>query len=386
MTRYQVLNTLLHLIIFFLGAGIGSFLNVVIYRLPLGISVNQPRRSFCPKCKYQIPFYHNIPLVSWLLLRGRCAKCSTSISSRYFWVELLVGILFYAIFHRFGGDWSLIREWGPQVLCLWLFIALLVAGTFIDLEHFILPHEITIGGTVAGLLCSLAVPELMTETSHLRGFLHSLGSAAFGLGLLWIIVELGKLALGRKRHSFESAVRWEVAQPDETAPPVVRLGEDEMPWEDIFTRASDRLVVTSTTLTVNDQSWESVTAELWMEKLKVLRGKEVLSDLPWEEVRSIHGTTQEVVIPREAMGFGDVLFLMMIGAFGGWQAVLFTLIAASIIGTIIPTLQRITGFGEWGAKIPFGPYLAAGAGLWLFYGPQFINWYLSKLAWRSGAL
>lgn len=386
MTRYQVLNTLLHIIIFFLGAGIGSFLNVVIYRLPLGMSVNQPRRSFCPKCKYQIPFYHNIPLVSWLLLRGRCAKCSTSISSRYFWVELLVGILFYAIFQRFGGDWSLIREWGPQVLCLWLFIALLVAGTFIDLEHFILPHEITIGGTVAGLLCSLAVPELMTETSHLRGFLRSLGSAAFGLGLLWIIVELGKLALGRKRHSFESAVRWEVAQPDETAPPVVRLGEDEMPWEDIFTRSSDRLVVTSTTLTVNDQSWESVTAELWMEKLKVLRGKEVLSELPWEEVRSIHGSTQEVVIPREAMGFGDVLFLMMIGAFGGWQAVLFTLIAASIIGTIIPTLQRITGFGEWGAKIPFGPYLAAGAGLWLFYGPQFIDWYFSKLAWRSGAM
>lgn len=173
MTRYQVLNTLLHLIIFFMGAGIGSFLNVVIYRLPLGLSVNQPRRSFCPSCKYQIPFYHNIPLLSWLFLRGRCAKCSSTISSRYFWVELLVGLLFYAIFWRFGGDWALIREWGPQVLCLWLFVSLLVAGTFIDLEHFILPHEITIGGTVAGLLCALAVPELMSESTHLRSFLMS---------------------------------------------------------------------------------------------------------------------------------------------------------------------------------------------------------------------
>jgi leader peptidase (prepilin peptidase)/N-methyltransferase len=120
-----------------------------------------------------------------------------------------------------------------------------------------------------------------------------------------------------------------------------------------------------------------------MEKLKILRGKEHLAEHPWEDVRSIHGTTQEVVIPREAMGFGDVLFLMMIGAFAGWQAVLFTLIAASIIGTIIPTVQRITGFGEWGAKIPFGPYLATGALLWLFCGPQFVDWYLSTLAWRS---
>ena len=110
MTRYQILNALLHAIVFFLGAGIGSFLNVVIYRLPRGLSVNQPRRSFCPSCKYQIPFYHNIPLFSWLFLRGRCAKCGATISSRYFWVELLVGALFYAVFARFGGDWPEVAQ------------------------------------------------------------------------------------------------------------------------------------------------------------------------------------------------------------------------------------------------------------------------------------
>jgi leader peptidase (prepilin peptidase) / N-methyltransferase len=386
MTRYQILNALLHGIIFFLGAGIGSFLNVVIYRLPRGLSVNQPRRSFCPSCKYQIPFYLNIPLVSWLLLRGRCAKCASSISSRYFWVELLVGILFYAVFLRFGGDWADIRSWGPLVLCLWIFVSLLVAGTFIDLEHFILPHEITIGGTVVGLLCALALPELLSESTHLRGFLLSLGSAALGLGILWIIVELGKLALGRKRHHFESPVKWEVAQPDDTAPPVIRLDLEELAWEDVFTRSSDRLIVSSESLSVNAESYDSVTAELWMEKLRVLRGNDLVSELPWEDVRSIHGTTREVIIPREAMGFGDVLFLMMIGAFIGWQAVLFTLVAASIIGTIIPTVQRVTGFGEWGAKIPFGPYLATGALLWLFCGPEFMDWYLSHLNWRAAPL
>ncbi len=383
MTQYQILNTLLHLIVFFLGAGIGSFLNVVIYRLPRGLSVNQPRRSFCPSCQYQIPFYHNIPLVSWLLLRAKCAKCGGGISARYFWVELLVGVLFYAAFRCFGGEWSEIREWGPLVLCLWLFIALLVAGTFIDIEHFILPHEITIGGTVAGLLCAAAVPELVGETAHGRGFLIALGSAALGLGLLWAVVELGKLAFGRKKHEFEPAAKWEVAQPDENEPPVVRFGEDELAWEDIFTRSSDRMLVECDSLRVNDREWSGVTAELWMERFKVRQGKELQADLPWEEVKIVQGVTPRLVIPREAMGFGDVLFLMMIGAFAGWKAVLFTVLAASVLGTVVAMLQRVSGRAAWSAKIPFGPYLAAGALIWVFYGPQLLAWYFSKLVFRG---
>jgi leader peptidase (prepilin peptidase)/N-methyltransferase len=384
MTRYQLLNTLLHVIVFFMGAGIGSFLNVVIYRLPRGLSVNQPRRSFCPACKYQIPIWHNIPLVSWVLLRGKCANCGAPISARYFWVEALVGVLFYATFLRLShSDWSQIAVWGPLLLATWLFIALLVSGTFIDIEHFILPHEITIGGTVAGLACASAFPALLGETSHLRGFLVSLGSAALGLGLLWAVVELGKLAFGRKRFRFDRSEAWEVSQPDESAPPIVRIAGDELTWEDIFTRASDRLVVSSDTLQLNDQAWKDVTAELWMEKLRVRRDKDLLHEQTWDDVRVIHGTTREVVIPREAMGFGDVLFLMMIGAFAGWQAVLFTLLAASVLGTLIAMLQRVTGRAEWGAKIPFGPYLAAGALLWVFYGPQVVDWYFSQLAWRS---
>ena len=76
MTRQQFLEVLLQFLVFMMGAGIGSFLNVVIYRLPLGISVNNPRRSFCPACKKQIPWYRNIPLLSWLQLRGKCAECA----------------------------------------------------------------------------------------------------------------------------------------------------------------------------------------------------------------------------------------------------------------------------------------------------------------------
>src|SRR5260221_14400414 len=128
-----------------LGASIGSFLNVCIYRMPLDISVNEPKRSFCPSCKYQIPLYHNIPLVTWLVLRGKCANCGARISFRYFAVELLTGLLFLAIWLKV---WTWVRaDWPPQAWALalpyWILAALLVVATFIDLEHFIIPDEIT---------------------------------------------------------------------------------------------------------------------------------------------------------------------------------------------------------------------------------------------------
>ncbi len=379
MSRYEILNALLHFLVFFLGAGIGSFLNVVIYRLPRGISVNEPRRSFCPSCKNQIPMWLNVPLLSWIMLRGKCARCSSSISPRYLGVEFLTGVLFYAVFWKVGGDWLSIKEWGPQVLCLWIFVSLLVAGTFIDIEHFILPHEITIGGTVVGLACASAVPALVAEELHLRGFLLSLASAALGLGGLWLVVELGKLAFGRKRFAFEKPQPWSVTQPNDEEPPVVALGEETYGWADIFMRASDRMIITCSKLTVNEQSWDDVTAEVWMEKLKVRAGNGALEEFGLENVTRLEGVTSQVVIPREAMGFGDVLFLMMIGSFAGWKAVLFTILVASVLGTVLAGFWKLVGRSEWSAKIPFGPYLAAGALLWIFYGQESLTWYFGLM-------
>jgi leader peptidase (prepilin peptidase) / N-methyltransferase len=385
MTRYQVLTTLLHLLTFYIGAGIGSFLNVVIYRLPLGISVNNPKRSYCPSCKYQIPMWQNIPLLSWLLLRGKCANCGGKISMRYFWVELLTGVLFYMVFLKVIGDyadpWPFIKVWGPQVLCLWVFVSLLVAGTFIDIDHFILPHSITIGGAVVGVLSAWWVPALVEQETHTHGLIISLASAALGLGGLWLVVELGKLAFGRKKFVFEKEQEWQVTQPDENEPPVVVFGEQKFDWADLFMRTSDRMVVSCHSLQVNERSFGAVTAELWVDKLKVREGSN-LEEFDLEGVTTLRAKTTQVVIPREAMGFGDVLFLMMIGAFTGWQAVLFTILAASVLGTVFAVIHRVTGRAEWGAKIPFGPYLAMGAVLWIFYGPLVVDWYISKTMWR----
>ena len=390
MSRYEILNALLHFLVFFMGAGIGSFLNVVIYRLPLGISVNQPRRSFCPACKKQIPWFRNIPVFSWMALRGKCADCGSPISPRYVLVELLVGALFYAVFLAFGGPWPLVREWGPLVAAQWIFISLLVAGTFIDLEHFILPHEITIGGTVLGLLCAYWAPDVVAlehlggemEITRWQGLMISFFSALLGLGVLWLIVELGKLAFGRKKKTFAEAGAWSVTQPDDSAPPVITIGADTMDWADVFSRDSDKMILTCTELRVNEKSYGEVKAELMMETLKITAADGQEDTHALEGVTRLEGLTTSVVIPREAMGFGDVLFLMMIGAFCGWKCVLFAILAASLIGTVFALVPRFLGKAEWSAKIPFGPYLAAGAMIWIFFGPALVEWYLGKAGWH----
>ena len=380
--RHDILNTLLHFIVFLIGTGIGSFLNVVIYRLPRNMSVNSPRRSFCPACEKQIPMWHNIPLFSWIILRAKCATCSAPISSRYFMVELLTGLLFYAIFWQHHSPWNQIAQWGPPMLCLWVFVSLLISGSFIDIDHYILPHSITFGGTTAGLLASFWVPQLVgeSESHHWRGLAMSFGSAAIGLGSLWLVVELGKLAFGRKKHVSEPSVKWEVTQPDETQPPVVRFADTQMDWADIFMRNSDRMLITCEELRVNDRQFAQNTAELCMEKLKVREGEDV-HVFPLEDVTRLHGRITQLIIPREAMGMGDAFFLMMVGSFCGWKCIPFTILAASVIGTFAALISRITGRENWGAKIPFGPYLALGALLWLFYGTEILEWYISKTVW-----
>jgi leader peptidase (prepilin peptidase)/N-methyltransferase len=113
---------------FILGAAIGSFLNVCIYRLPRDLSVNQPRRSFLSVLPETIPWQQNLPLLSWLLLRGKCANCGSRIAFRYFAVELLTALLFLAVWLAF--------PW-PIAFVYWIFVSLLVVATFIDFEHLL---------------------------------------------------------------------------------------------------------------------------------------------------------------------------------------------------------------------------------------------------------
>ena len=255
---------------FILGSVIGSFLNVCIYRIPAGESVVSPR-SRCPHCQTTIRWYHNLPVLSWLLLRGRCAYCGARFSARYPLVEALTGTLFALFLFRFGFH--------PVTPVAWLLTAALVAISFIDLDHQIIPDVISLPGIPVGFLCSLALP-WVTWQSSLLGIL-------LGGGILLAI------ALGYER----------------------------------------------------------------------LTG-------------------------QEGMGLGDVKLLAMLGAFLGAPAVLPIIFIASIMGTLVGIpLMLITRAGRKLA-IPFGPFLAGAALLYLFFVEKIdplARWYGEILVfwWRS---
>jgi leader peptidase (prepilin peptidase) / N-methyltransferase len=132
------------------GLIFGSFLNVCIYRLPRDLSVMNPRWSACPKCKKPIAFYDNIPVVSWLLLRGQCRQCKAPISPRYLMVEILTATLFLACSWCFGGSLATLKY------CVLAF--LLLGLIFTDAETKLLPDRLTLTGLGLGILFSLFVP------------------------------------------------------------------------------------------------------------------------------------------------------------------------------------------------------------------------------------
>jgi leader peptidase (prepilin peptidase)/N-methyltransferase len=349
---------------FVLGAATGSFLNVCIYRLPLDLSVNRPSRSFCPTCKNPIPWSQNLPLLSWLWLRGKCAQCGAPISFRYFVVELLTACLFLAVWMVFPP---------PMALVYWVFVSLLIAATFIDFEHFIIPDEITIGGAVTGLVASLALPALMAEQSRLRAVLISAGSALLGYVLLWLVLEGGKKVFGKKRVRLPGPTPFTWVREGDDAEFVV--GEERALWSEHFARESDLMVMHCDWAELDGRRFEQPVLQLRYNRLTIDQETFVL-----DEVDRIAGVARELQIPREAMGRGDLKFLAAIGAFLGWRAVLFSVFAGSLIGSIVGLVTILAGRRAASAKIPFGPYLAIGALLWMFFGTRLVAWYVGLLA------
>jgi len=347
-----------------LGACIGSFLNVCIHRLPRGLKVGDPVRSFCPACEKTIPWYHNLPVVSWLALGGRCAQCKTAISPRYLAVELLTAVAFWATWQRYEL---------PVAPVLWVFLALMIAATFIDLEHLIIPNEITLGGAALGLLLSALVPMVHEVPVWWESLLLSALGAGFGYLLVWGIVEAGKLAFGKKRIVLSPAEPFSLAVAEDTA--TISLGEDQLPWEDLFSRPTDELVLEVSSVTLNDEAREARTIRIRYDRAWIGDSPE----LPIEQCHGLSGIATAAVIPREAMGFGDVKFMACIGAFIGWKGVLFTLFASSVVGSLIGVAVLLATRGKQSARIPYGPFLALGAVAWIFGGQELARWYLATL-------
>jgi leader peptidase (prepilin peptidase)/N-methyltransferase len=349
---------------FVLGAAVGSFLNVCIYRWPVDLSINRPRRSFCPTCKQPISWHQNVPLVSWLALRGRCANCGAKISFRYFAVELVTALLFLAIWESF--PWQV-------AIAYWVFLSFLIIGTFIDFEHFIIPDRVTIGGVIAGVVCSVAVPALMQADSRLAAGVHSFLAAALGYVILLIVLEAGKIAFGRKRIQFDAPTPFTWTKRGEDADFVV--ASEESLWSDYFAREKDRLLLRCDAARIDHFTYGNVTLHFRYDRVTADGDVMMLDD-----VTQISGVARELVIPREAMGRGDLKFLAAIGAFLGWRAVLFSLFAGSLLGSIVGLITLVVGKPVWSAKLPFGPYLAFGAVTWMFFGEIFLRWYGTLLS------
>jgi len=254
---------LFELLFLVFGLIVGSFLNVCIYRLPRNISIVRPA-SACPVCSTPIKPWDNIPVLSYILLRGRCRGCGERISIRYPFVELLNGIFYISVFNFFGMEWHL-----PL---LFAFTSAMIVITFIDLDFQIIPDEITLPGIGIGLIgASFMLPDPFASPLQIVGFQSSLLGLLLGGGLYFLIA----------------------------------------------------------------------------------------------------------VLSKGGMGGGDIKMMAMVGAFMGWKAVLLTTFLGSITGSIVGIfLMAFKGKGRK-TKIPFGPFLALGSIITLFFGGEILRWYFS---------
>jgi len=368
---------LLALFAFVFGTLIGSFLNVVIYRVPAGLSIVYPR-SRCPHCGHTLTPLELIPIVSWAVQGGQCRNCKAPIAVRYPLVEALTGVLFAIA--------ALLRPDFPGLLLIWAFMALLIALSFIDLDTYELPWQLNYGGLLLGLLGAGLL-------SYPQPFPQALNGALLGAGLLAMVNAFGVLVILRGKNN--------VWTPPFGYPQInlaAAVGSLLGPAAGLvagflnvaFNLRSPRplripdllglaLVVLGPLLALIPGWLVSPLASLEGGLLSA-GGVALAGGIYWwvQEWRSPQAQPQEdgeVV----AMGFGDVILMGFLGAWLGIGNLIVALLLAVVAGAVIGLIaRRITGEN----KIPFGPYLAIGGLAAFFYGPDLIHWYLSYIGAR----
>lgn len=342
---------------FVLGSMVGSFLNVCIHRLPLGQSIVSPP-SHCPHCQYRIPWYLNVPLLTWVYLRGKCRNCGAPIAMRYFLVELLTGATFLSCWLTFGSRSAALA------LVYAILLAGLIVATFIDFEHFIIPDQLTFGGIGVGLLCSVLVRGLQGPGTAWAALRQSVLGTLVGAGVIYFILRLGKLFLGR--HKVELPPNSRIVFT-ETA---LQLPDKDIAYEDLFYRRSDVIALQAQTVELVDRCYKNVLVRLSPSLLQI--GEEKLNP---EEVPHLEAVSDQIVLPREAMGLGDVKFMAAIGAFIGWKGVVFSLMISSVIGSAVGITLIAMRKQAWSSRLPYGPYIALAAAIWVFGGRRLIYWW-----------
>lgn len=351
-----------------IGACVGSFLNVVVYRMPRGISVRKPARSFCPACGKPIPWYLNIPLLSWLALRGRSACCRRPIAVRYWLLEAACAGFFYAVGWVFAYE-ALVTQ---VAICLWG--AALLALLAMDWEQMVVEPRVVVCAALCGLVAAVCDPALVAEwaSEYWEGLVWGLGGALVGYAVFRLVALGGRLFFGRRSCRFPEAVSFYMRQEGEDI--VLTAGGRDFLWSEVFLEDSDRLVLEQAEAPA--LSAERGRIILRADRL-VLPGGECRS---LETLESLSGSCCGVQICREAMGSGDAWLALAIGSLCGWQGVIFALVGGSFIGLGMALVCRI----RRGVPMPFGPSLILAAFLWLFWGPQLLALYRCFLTGTEG--
>ena len=342
------------------GLLLGSFAGCCIYRLPREISLWKPARSFCPQCGAQLRAVDNIPVMSWLILRGRCAQCGRPISVRYLIVESLTLALFLAAATRIG--------W-PVVLADLALVMVLVIATFVDLEFLLIPDEVTFFGIGLGLIFSFFIPWLLHVSSGLVSLGLSLAGCLAGASILYLVSEGGKLLFGRYKILPPTPIRFSL-EDSATENPRILLDGEPYEWTTHFFRSRDQILVRATEVTINGEKCQNLDLRFFHDRLKTVR-----HDLPLTEISELFGRSDHAEFPREAMGLGDVKLIAAIGTFVGWQGVLFTISAAAFLGCAFGLIAILIRHKSLSVRVPFGPFLSAGAVLWILCGQELLGVY-----------
>ena len=354
---------------FAFGASVGSFLNVVVYRLPAGQSIVRPS-SRCPKCGWSLSWWENLPIFSWLLLRGRCRRCREGISPQYVLIELFVAILFAGTYLLFfmvpssswwsgvGGDWwtysGLLKAWPALLVLLTLLCGLLVAS-MIDARTFLIPAPVTTFVTLVAFGGWL-VQGLMPEAAVVAGEwpIPRVGwpmtAMAIG-GALGVLVAWGLVLSGSIKRSF---LDYEEYVPDGETLGEYPHARREM-WKEILFLVPVFFGLLLGWLCV---SWAGCEGEppRWLAAIGAsLLGWLLGGGLIWG-VR-ILGT---LGFGREAMGMGDVHLLAAVGAALGWIDPMRAFFIAPFIALAWVAISRLASIfsSRESRELPYGPHLA----------------------------
>ena len=365
------------------GALIGSFANVVIYRLPRGESIVFPG-SHCPNCGHELGALELVPILSWAVLGARCRQCKNGISARYPLVETLFALGFFTLSLRYPPE-----SYGPSVFPLLALFALLVILAAIDFDTQLLPDVLTFPALAVALLGTA----FYAADSGLPTFLGALYGACLGAGVLALLNRIGALVLRRFGDTAERL--WPLGMDQVNVAALLGV----FGWPFGFLGAAGSLAlntVTKRTLRLP----EPLVYGLWFAALIVMSvllpnpltvvsgslvaagGAALVGSLYWwlHDLKNPSAASAAELNEEDdepvAMGFGDVKLAGVLGAMLGAQNLLVALFLAFIFGAIGGLLGKALGRGR---VVPFGPYLVLGALAALFYGTPLVTWYLGLL-------